>query len=293
MIRRFKFGYKFEKMQIHIVEEEVKIIREMFSDYIAGMSTNDIANKLNKQPIRYSADSKEWMRCYVSNIFKDEAYIGDNDYPPVIDRETYEVVQNLIKENGHRIPEEEKPYAEVFKDKTRCSICGSVIIRKTLLKGQKDSVMMKCVNQSCECRKVKIPLVLLETYITKLFTKLSKNIDLIENEDFEIEDINKNEEIIRITNNLRIKMQSSTVGEDRIISDIMDTASTRFDTCTTSNNQKVTERIKELILNYTECSRVEAEYIDEAIQRIILAPGKMITVRFKNGREFTERMYKI
>lgn len=154
-------------MKIVIVEEEAKLVREMHQDYLSGLSTSQIAKKLNTQPIRYNEKKSSWERGHVSYIFKDSAYLGNEDYPKIVEKEIKDAVLELTENKVHRIPEEEQAHAEVFKDKMRCSVCGKVIARRSIQKGRLDLVHMRCVNKECECSKTSIHLVKLEEYGTK------------------------------------------------------------------------------------------------------------------------------
>ena len=154
----------------------------MHQDYLAGMSTSQIAKKLNTQPIRYNEKNSEWERGNVSYIFKDKAYLGNEDYPQIIEKEINDAVLALTEKNVHRIPEEEQAHAEVFKDKMRCSACGGVITRKSTIKGRKDLVLMKCQNKECECNEIYIHLIKLEEYVKTLFDSITNTPDLMNTE---------------------------------------------------------------------------------------------------------------
>lgn len=290
MKRRFKFGYRYENMKIIIVDEEQSIIKAIFEDYLAGMSTVKIANKLNMQPIRYNECSNVWSRGNVSFILKDITYLGNEYYPQIINIEQYEAVQCLTEQNVHKIPDAEKAHAAVYKDKSRCSVCGGVIIRKTMKKGQKDSVIMRCVNGYYPCRKVKISLIEFEHQIKNIFTMLSLNIDVINVDTNEKQPQIKDDETNRMINLLRMNMQDESVSDDEILKEIINISSKKFDACKTANNEKVTEKIKKIIMESDNLSRVNSECLDAVVQRIILTPEKTIVVHLKNGMEFTERM---
>ena len=59
------------------------------------MSTSQIAKKLNTQPIRYNEKNSEWERGNVSYIFKDKAYLGNEDYPQIIEKEINDAEEEL------------------------------------------------------------------------------------------------------------------------------------------------------------------------------------------------------
>lgn len=289
MVRKFKFGYKFENMQIVIVAEEARLIKQMHQDYLAGMSTSQIAKKLNTQPIRYNEKNSKWERGNVSYIFKDKAYLGNEDYPQIIEKEINDAVLALTEKNVHRIPEEEQAHAEVFKDKMRCSVCGGVVTRKSTIKGRKDLVLMKCQNKECKCNEIYIHLIKLEEYIKTLFDSISNNPDLMDAETQENREA-YSEEIEQETALLKISMRNPTISRADVVNQMMELASMRFSESRTSNYTSVTERLKEEIDKASQDSRIKADAIDRTIQKILLTPERMVRIRFKNGREFEERV---
>ena len=289
MVRKFKFGYKYENMKIVIVEEEAKLVREMHQDYLSGLSTSQIAKKLNTQPIRYNEKKSSWERGHVSYIFKDSAYLGNEDYPKIVEKEIKDAVLELTENKVHRIPEEEQAHAEVFKDKMRCSVCGKVIARRSIQKGRLDLVHMRCVNKECECSKTSIHLVKLEEYIKNLFDTIANNLDLIEEMDHE-ENGGSSMKTDEETKLLKISMRNPSVTRDDVINKIMELASMRFSDCRTSNYENVTKKLREEIQKGSQDHRISAEAIDKTIQRIILTPERIVKIRFKNGREFEERL---
>lgn len=289
MVRKFKFGYKFENMQIVIVTEEARLIKQMHQDYLAGMSTSQIAKKLNTQPIRYNEKNSKWERGNVSYIFKDKTYLGNEDYPQIIEKEINDAVLALTEKNVHRIPEEEQAHAEVFKDKMRCSVCGGVIARRSTKKGRKDMIHMRCVNKGCECSAISVHLVKLEEYIKTLFDSIANNLDLMNNEIQENREA-YSEEIEQETALLKISMRNPSISRAEVVNQMMEIASMRFSESRTSNYANVTKKLKEEIHKASQDSRIKADAIDRTIQKIILTPERIVRIRFKNGREFEERV---
>lgn len=289
MVKNLKFGYKFENMQIVIVPEEARLIKQMHRDYLAGMSTNRIAKKLNTQPIRYNEKNSEWERANVSYIFKDKAYLGNEDYPQIIEKEINDAVLALTEKKVHRIPEEEQAHAEVFKDKMRCSVCGGVITRQSTTKGRKDLVLMKCQNKECESGGTYIHLIKLEEYIKTLFDSIDDDLELMNTEIQENREA-YSEEIEQEIELLKISMRNPSVSRTEVINQMLELASMRFSESRTSNYTEVTEKLKEEIHKASQNSRIGAEAIDRTIRRIVLTPEKAVRIRFKNGREFEERL---
>ena len=291
MRRTAKFGYTVDSIAVQIVEKEAAVITEIYADYLSGiLSTTKIAKKLNQQSLRYHEDGQEWKSKTVSRVLKDRSYIGDADYPQIIDEVIFEKVQELLDSRVHRMPEEEAPYAEMFKEKMRCPVCGSLIKRNAWKKGDNEKIIMRCSNKECEGYKVLTRQIDIEAYIKNIFARVIENEEILEPPPPDVCELSKDDNMIKMTNELRFMMQDQNVAESDIIKSIQEIASERFNAYTSSDNTVVTELIKEKILESKAQSRIKAETIGEVVQRILLAPDRTVTVKLKNGIEFVGRM---
>ena len=60
-----------------IVPEEAEIVREIFRNYLDGMSLKQITNTLNSRGITTKLSGSKWNSANVQNILKNEKYTGD------------------------------------------------------------------------------------------------------------------------------------------------------------------------------------------------------------------------
>lgn len=291
MRRTAKFGYTVESTGVQIVEMEGALITRIYSEYLEGkLSTCKLAKKLNEQSIKYYENGNEWNTKAVSRILKDKSYTGEGDYPQIVDIDTYRRVQDLLASRAHHIAEGEEPYAEMFKAKMRCPVCGSTIKRNAWQKGNNEKIIMRCSNKECEGFKVLTKQIDIEEYIKNIFIRAIEDEGILEPPQPEPTDISKDDEMIKKTNELRLKMQNQDISETDIIKGINEIASARFSACSTSDNTERTKLIKEKVLNTKDQTRIKAEAIGDVVQRIFLAPDQTIVVRLQNGIEFSERM---
>lgn len=71
------FGYETDKNEIYIVEEEARVIRDIFTMYIAGDSEGTIADYLKSQNIR-TRSGANFSTSMVHRILQNEKYSGDS-----------------------------------------------------------------------------------------------------------------------------------------------------------------------------------------------------------------------
>ena len=69
---KFPFGYKFEKGEVHIVEEEAETVRYIYKLYLDGLSLKRIARVLRENGIKKWNGKTDWTPGTVYYILKNE-----------------------------------------------------------------------------------------------------------------------------------------------------------------------------------------------------------------------------
>ncbi len=155
---RMLYGYNISKKGIVINPKQAEIVRMVFTDYLDGMGTNQIAEKLNNMGVKTYFKCK-WTHGRVSNMLHNEKYTGnallqkdysvdhltkkvarnrgelpqyyaENTHPAIIDIDTYNKVQERLRvmrdmNEGAIVLE---PYT--LTGKIHCSLCGKNYKRK-------------------------------------------------------------------------------------------------------------------------------------------------------------------
>ncbi len=126
---------KFIKRVI-INEEEAKVMRYVFEQYDKGVSKKQIAEVLNSQGIRVKGKpvTHKTFDHYMTNPkYTGEFYFGDrlctNMYPAIIDKDTFDRVQQRLAENRYCLGGKEtarEPY--LLTGKLFCGHCGTEMV---------------------------------------------------------------------------------------------------------------------------------------------------------------------
>lgn len=146
------YGYRKDRDSGDIVidEKTAAVVREIFEMYLGGMGCRGIAEELNQRGIEPPA-GKMWRQNRIGEMLSSVNYIGDslwqkrycsgvparekrnngerdmyyveNDHEPIIDRITFDKVQDII--NSRRIPRT-SPIERVFSKKIVCGCCGGL-----------------------------------------------------------------------------------------------------------------------------------------------------------------------
>ena len=82
------FGYRMEFGKVVIDPHEARWVVYIYERYIQGESFKSLSDTLCGTGIRYDAD-KPWNKNMVARILQDRRYIGDGEYPKIIDDCTF------------------------------------------------------------------------------------------------------------------------------------------------------------------------------------------------------------
>lgn len=155
---RFMYGYRIEKGKIEINEDEAKVVRMIFDDYINGLGCTRIAKKLREMGIGKIRGGR-WNSERVVEILKNEKYTGnallqkkfvkdhltktlvrnkgylpkyyaEETHPAIIDLETFQKAQEIIEERREKYSSKGELSNHIFQRKITCGVCGKKYRRK-------------------------------------------------------------------------------------------------------------------------------------------------------------------
>ncbi len=152
------YGYDKIDGRLVINKAEAEIVRRIFNEYLSGLGLNSICKNLNADGIIMGKSGIEWKKKAVRYILTNEKYIGDclwrksyteNVFPfkkpknrgeaeqyyvsdhhePIISREVFEAVQELLKKRSEEFGHTEfRKYPLTMK--IQCGNCGRIFKRK-------------------------------------------------------------------------------------------------------------------------------------------------------------------
>lgn len=147
------FGYDV-KGRTYVQNEHADTVRRIFAEYEAGKGVRTIAQELAAEGVRTrrgSVPGNRWVKYILQNpvyIGKlrwsregkiDYVYPGENEnallidggFEPIVDRETFDRVQQLLQRRAaaHPYTRHEQRAEWMLKGLVRCSACGSTLVR--------------------------------------------------------------------------------------------------------------------------------------------------------------------
>ena len=198
------FGYRLKDgKNLEIVEDEAKLIRQIFSLYLSGVSTPEIAKALSETGVRTRDGRTSWNHVGINYILRNEKYIGDalcqktlatDGFPfvkkrnegekdqyyveathsAIISKEAFDRVQNLLAFRSQDLDGPYKSYS--LTKKVVCGHCGSTFVRKASPSGYVSWSCLKHTRNSADCPMGRIA----ESEICAAFVRMYNKLKLHE-----------------------------------------------------------------------------------------------------------------
>ena len=180
--------------QPEIDEEQAAIVRRIFARYLMGDGVRKICKDLEADGITTARGNEKWSDSTVQNMLRNEKYIGDallqktyiqdiftrksikntgqlpkyyvhDCHPAIIDRETFQKVQEEIARRGSKRKTSSKAKTELGKYSGKyalselmiCGECGSPYRRQTYMPHGEKTHVWRCLNRMengkriCKC----------------------------------------------------------------------------------------------------------------------------------------------
>lgn len=203
-------GYEIVNGIFKVIPEEAKVVRMIFEDYLSGMGKNAIMKKLVQLNIPTKKNRKnlrqcsQWHESAIAKILRNEKYTGDlllqksyildhitkkkcinngqlpkfyieNNHEAIIDKDTFQKVQNEIKRRAQNKGNNQKVY--LFTGKIICEQCGKHYRRKISNAGTKYAKpvwICSTFNRygKAACASKQIPENILEQIVPKDFKEI-------------------------------------------------------------------------------------------------------------------------
>ncbi len=146
-IRNIAFGWQYEGGKIVVQEGEASVLRNMYQAYKLGKSLAALVEKLEALEIEYQEGKSDWNKSRVRRLLSDKRYLGTEEYPAIIDPETFEAVQKRLKVANQQAKADRK--ADIYQiHNVHCDRCGAIMKRRTSYSGKRYEKWV-CQNKSC------------------------------------------------------------------------------------------------------------------------------------------------
>ncbi len=277
---KFPFGYKFENGEVHIVEEDAKLVRRIFEDRINGVTSPKIGAALYAEKIPYFSESLDKAEGKVMTILRNERYFGADGLPPVITEETYQQARSKMRKKR-----DDKTAAEhrLIKKMSFCEVCGTHMGHNYSGSG----VPRWCCATKCCVNRV--PVITEDMYknaIDYILNSVVQNPKLL-NVRAKLTEYVPNESIKSHEDRITEMLETQLTDTESILSEIFTLAAERYSCCTFDITPYITAELKGTVKKYEPSDTVNTELLQQIADRIVVSADKKISVIFKNGKRIT------
>lgn len=161
--RRMLYGYLIQNGELIIKADEATTVKRIFNDYLEDLSYQAIAEMLNEEKIPYSPEVSDWNKHKVKRLLENPRYIGEKEYPAIIEPETFANVQQLIQSKAtNYTPKKTKQNIEnsINNEETGLTVYEPSVevmkidnsINRALEKAEQPKVVIKLILQGITAR---------------------------------------------------------------------------------------------------------------------------------------------
>ncbi len=277
---KFPFGYKFEKGEVHIVEEDAKIVRRIFEDRINGVTSPKIGSALYAEKIPYFSDSLAKAEDKVMTILRNERYFGADGLPPVITEEIYQQARSKMRKKR-----DDKTAAEhrLIKKMSFCEVCGTHMGHNYSGSGVP---RWCCATKDCVNR---VPVITEDMYKNAISTVLNSVVRSPKklNVKATLTEYEPNESIEAHENKITEMLETQLSETEKVIAEIFALATEQYNCITFDMTPYITAELKATAKRYEPSDTVNTELLQQIADRIVVSANKKISVIFKNGKMIT------
>lgn len=156
------FGYKVENKKVLIQKTDSAAMQYAFKKYAEGETFKQIAIELNNKGYKYHG--KPFKAAYLQGKLNNKRYIGINEYegetftntyPAIIDKQTFEKVQIMLKRNKKNSGANKAKLDYILSGKVFCGLCGNTMVGTSGKSGKQKYTYYTCSNRykKHECAK--------------------------------------------------------------------------------------------------------------------------------------------
>ena len=278
------YGYRFTEGILQIAPEQSRIVQEIFSVYNSGVPVSRLKDHIEELEIN---------RVRLSDMLSDRRYLGNENFPQIIDQELFEAVQQRKKERRKAIGKEQ-PYIYnkeqfLLGNKMKCGECGSAYhcykhgelwrwdCSKRLVKGR-----VTCRNQHIQEEQIK------ELFMQAV-TKMKNHPERLRK--ITVYGSKRNILLQAAEHEIELLKNDSDHNIDELLKLIYKKASLQYEDADDGRAAYYTQKIENLIQQHKERSEektFDKDLFDAIIEAITIYKDGRVVFTLKNGATKTE-----
>lgn len=278
------YGYRFTEGILQIAPEQSRIVQEIFSVYNSGVPVSRLKDHIEELEIN---------RVRLSDMLSDRRYLGNENFPQIINPELFEAVQQRKKERLKAVGKEQ-PYIYhkeqfLLGNKMKCGECGSAYHCYKLGELRRWDCSKRLVKGRVTCRNQHIQ----EEQIKELFMHVVENLEKHPEQSRKIT-IHKTKRNIRLQaaeHEIELLKNGSDHNIDELLKLIYKKASLQYEDADDGGATYYAQKIEDLIQQHKEQPEektFDKDLFDAIMEAITIYKDGRVVFTLKNGAAMTE-----
>ena len=256
--RKILYGYQIQRGDLVTVSREMAVVERIVTLYIDGLSYQKISDTLNGDGIPFSEETPLWNKHKVKRLLENPRYTGADGYPTIIEQETFDTIQSMIRgKTANRTKAEKRP-AQRLKEFLRCGNCHRRLLGIGGKNQRRDALYLRCENCGMQVTIAD----------SDLLTEVGRQI--AEHDAPPQEPYSPSSEVVRLTNAINRGLEHPDKPED-VVALVLQGVSARYDCCSAPTEYDTPSRLTE----------ADFKRFGRAVSHIVIAENNSVTIQFK------------
>lgn len=277
--RNLPYGYAFIKGRITVQPQEQTVVTEIYDSYLSGKSLLNIAQDLNAQSIEFMPAVIGWNKARIKRILEDARYLGDEIYPAIIPKKTYDTVQ-IIKDTRNTQKDIDRK-ATIFQIAVPviCPICGSNMRRRTDSR-IKCNQRWTCRNDDCR-KRIAVSDEALISSITELLNRVIADPEMIYIP--KPVDQEPSKELRRLNHEIERTLEGFSIQKETLRKQLLQSVSLKYEGI--DNAVYIAGRLKADFANASPLSVFSPELCNRTVNELRLCENGTVILILTNGQQ--------
>ena len=280
------YGYQFIDGMLQTDEEQSRFVQEIFRVYNSGVPVSRLKDHI---------EGLEINRVKLNDMLSDKRYMGNENFPKIIEPELFEAVQQMKKERRKAIGKEQSYiyYKEYFLlgDKMKCGECGSEY--HCYKHGDKQiwDCSKRIVKGRVHCRNQRIQEDQIKELFMQAVTKMKNDPEKIRK--ITIHKTKRNIRLQAVEHEIELLKNDSDHNIDELLKLIYKRAFLQYEDADDGRAAYYTQKIEDLMQQHKEQSEektFDKDLFDAIMEAITIYKDGRVVFTLKNGATMTETL---
>lgn len=280
------YGYQFIDGMLQTNEEQSRMVQEIFRVYNSGVPVSRLKDHI---------EGLEINRVKLNDMLSDKRYMGNENFPKIIEPELFEAVQQMKEERRKAIGKEQSYiyYKEYFLlgDKMKCGECGSEY--HCYKHGDKQiwDCSKRIVKGRVHCRNQRIQEEQIKELFMQAVTKMKNDPEKIRK--MTIHKTKRNIRLQAVEHEIELLKNDSDHNIDELLKLIYKRAFLQYEDADDGRAVYYTQKIEALIQQYKEQleeKTFDKDLFDAIMEAITIYKDGRVVFTMKNGATMTETL---